>query len=446
MVRSRRILGALAVVVAVAFAANAQPQPFEVAPGITVGVQRLAATAADTGTPIYFIAGGPGVSGFEELTRRAALFERLRAAGEVVIVEQRGAGSSLPAVHCTERWQLPTDRAVSRDEVVADAKRAFAACAAALRVRGVDLSAYRTEHYAADLRAVMRAFGHERVRVVAHSYGTMIALELLRLDPARIERAVLAGVMGPGDALRNPAHHERALATLAQDLRLNPAALRERTTAALRRVQREPLAARTPQGEAVVLGRDDIARGLVQSLGRPAEARTLPTLIDSIADGQADITSAWFQAAAAGTQLARTGVIARRSAAQHFVTVCASSESAEHRAARTRSDSLFGHQLHAPLPEACGAFGLPIGPVRAPVPADVPVLLISALLDVRTPHEQALAAGRTVPRATLLTLAGAGHGDVLGPDPALDDAIDGFLRGRPVAAATLAPRVAAVPD
>lgn len=323
--------------------ALAQPQAFEVAPGLTVGVQRLPAVGAmaPAATPTYFVAGGPGVSGFEELQRRPAFFARLRSLGEVVIVEQRGTGSSLPALSCSERWQLPTHRTVTRGEVVADARRAFAACAAALRARGIELSAYRTEHYAADLRAVMRALDHERVRVFAHSYGTMIALELLRLDRQRVERAVLAGVMGPGDALRDPDHHERVLATLAQALGLVPALLRDRTAAALTRVALEPIAARTAQGDTVVLGRDDIARGLVQSLGRPAEARTLPALIDAIAEGRADTTNAWFTAAANSTHLARTGVIARRAAAQHFVTVCANGESPAHRAARTREGSRF---------------------------------------------------------------------------------------------------------
>jgi pimeloyl-ACP methyl ester carboxylesterase len=407
--------------------ARAQPRAFDVARGQSVSVQRLPATGAAPGTPIYFIAGGPVVSGFEELQRRPALFERLRTHGEVVIVEQRGAGSSLPAVDCSERWRLPTGRAVSRDEVVADARRAFAACAARLRAQAVDLAAYRTELYAADLRAVMRAFGHERVRLLAHSYGTMIALELLRLDAPRIERAVLAGVMGPGDALRDPAHHERALETLARDLGLAPAALRERAAAALRRVEGEPITARTAAGETIVLGRDDIARGFVQSLGRPAEARSLPALFDAIAEGRADTAAAWFPATAAATHLARTGPLARRSAAQHFITVCANGESEERRSSRTRGDRLFGHQLHTALPDACDACGVPIGPVRPPVTADTPVLLVSALLDVRTPHEQAVAVQRTLPQAVLLTLEGAGHGDLLGPDPAVEAAIDGFL-------------------
>jgi pimeloyl-ACP methyl ester carboxylesterase len=422
-------------------AAPAGMQPFPVAPGQTVGVQRLAAApeAPAGAAPIYFIAGGPAVSPNEELSRRPVLFARLQNLGEVVMVEQRGAGSSLPAMDCNTRWALPLDRVPTRAEAIADARRQLTSCSAALRAQGVNLTAYRTELYAADLQAVMRHLGHERVRLVAHSYGTMIALELLRLDAPRIERAVLAGVMGPGDALRDPRDHERVLDTLAADLGLDAAKLRAQVAEALDRAERTPPAGRTADGTAVVLGRDDIARGIVQALGRPGPGRQLPGVIESLAAGRSDATlQAWLGEVAEGTRTARTGPLARRAAAQHYLTVCANAETEARRHART-ARSLFGHLLHATLPEACDAWGLPTAQARAPVAADTPVLLVSALLDVRTPHEQALSAQRTLPRATLLTLAGAGHGEVLGPHPALDAALVAFLRGQPIPAATFPP-------
>ena len=434
---------------------------FALANGQSIGVLRLPATSLPSaGTPIYFIAGGPGVSGVEEAQRRPALFERLRALGEVVIVEQRGAGSSQPDMQCSERWSLPLTRAVSRAEWTAQTRDRFASCAQRLRAQGVDLSAYRTEHYAADLRAVMQQLGHSRVRLLAHSYGTMIALEFLRADSTRsdaprAERAVLAGVMGPGDALRDPQHHERVLDTLSQDLGLaTPGVLRERVAAALSRVQREPLAITLSAPEETLLfSRDDIARALVQAMGRPTEAAQLPALLQALADGSAAASHAsglptwsqtWLETAGNGVRLARTGPINRRSAAQHYLTVCANGEPTERRAARERGqrEGLFGHTLHSVLPDACDGWGTPFPPPRAAVSANTPVLLISALLDVRTPHEQALAAAKTLPQSVLLTLAGAGHGEVLGPDVALDAAIDSFLRGEPVKPQTLRIRAA----
>ena len=438
---SRLLVAGVAVVAGLARAQSALTPALllEVAPGQSIGVQRLVASAdAQRGVPIYFIAGGPAVAPSEELVRRPALFERLRTLGEVVLVEQRGAGSSQPNMDCDTRWALALDRVPSRAEVIADAERQFRSCGEALRARGIDLARYRTEAYAADLLAVMRHLGHERVRLVAHSYGTMIALELLRAAPERVERAVLAGVMGPGDALRDPAHHERVLATLAAQVGLDPARLQRQTAALLAQLKQHPVAARTSAGVPIVLGHDDIARGLVQGLGRPLEAPTLPRVIAALAEGQLDDAAAWLQRVADGTHAARTGPLARRAAAQHYLTVCANAEPAERRAARS-APSLFGHQLHAPLPDACAAWGLPAAAARPPVVAETPVLLVSAQLDVRTPHEQALAVARTLPRSTLLTLAGAGHGEVLGPNSELDRLTTAFLRGETLSTATLPP-------
>jgi pimeloyl-ACP methyl ester carboxylesterase len=431
----------------------------EVAPGLSIGVQRLPALAeAPPGAaPIYFIAGGPAVSPSEELARRPALFAMLRGLGEVVLVEQRGAGSSQPSMDCDAHWALPLERVPTREEVVVDARRQFVHCAAAVRARGVRLEAYRTEAYAQDLQRVMQSLGHPRVRLLAHSYGTMIALELLRMDAPRIERAVLAGVMGPGDALRDPAHHERVLATLATDLGLDAQRLRAQVQAALARATAAPLCVHTADGVPVHLGRDDIARGIVQSLGRPVQARHLPAVIEALsawpmpasaapaaagdarAQAQADPTTAtWLRDVAEGTRTARTGPLARRAAAQHYLSVCANGQTQAGQRSRS-SESLFGHQLHAALPQACDGWGLPVAAARPPVVADVPVLLVSALLDVRTPHEQALAAQRTLPQATLWVLAGAGHGEVLGPHPQLDAALAAFLRGQTLPPTTLEP-------
>jgi pimeloyl-ACP methyl ester carboxylesterase len=415
--------------------ATAGAEAFEVQPGITVDVHRLAAgpQAPAGALPIYFIAGGPAVGPAEELARRPALFHALQNLGEVVLVGQRGAGGSRPSMDCHARWALPLDRVPSRAEVVADARRQFRLCTAALRARGVDPGAYRTEAYALDLRTVMHALGHRQVRLVAHSYGTMIALELLRQDSGRVERAVLAGVMGPGDALRNPLHHERVLGTLAQSQGLQAAHLSATVAKVLARVARVPLTADTGDGVAVVLGRDDIARGLLQTLGRPAEASRLPALAEALAAGRRDaVTHAWLRKVAEDTRDARTGPLARRAPAQHYLTVCANGEPDARRRARL-ARSLFGQQLHLPLPEACDGWGLPPASARGPVSADLPVLLISAKLDVRTPHEQALAVQETLPSATLVTLAEAGHGEVLGPYPGLEPALISFLRGELVA-------------
>jgi pimeloyl-ACP methyl ester carboxylesterase len=418
--------------------------PFEVAPNVTVGVRRLSAIEGEgtAAAPIYFIAGGPGVSGMEELERRPALFARLRALGEVVIVEQRGAGYVLPSSNCAVRWNLPLDQPVARDAWVAHARERFVECAQELRSHGTDLTQWRTPVYAQDLIAVMRALNHRRVRLYAHSYGTMIAFEVLRQEPERVERAVLAGIMGPGDALRDPAHHERVLATAAHMLKLAPRDLYQRAAAALDAVVRQPLSARTSNQESIVLGRDDVARALVQTLGRPGEIARLPALLDAITRGKAaELHGGWLRGAADSALQQRRGPLHRRAAAQHYATVCSGGEAADHKARREAAmhSGLFGHVLHSMLPEACDGLGITPGiEPPAPVRSRVSVMLVSALLDVRTPHEQAQLAAHYLPNSVMLTLLNAGHGELLAEDSQLIDAVNSFLRGGEVQSQSLA--------
>ncbi len=59
----------------------------------------------------------------EELRRQAALFSRLQQLGDLVLVGQRGAGSSQPQMDCDTHGLLPLERVPSRAEIIADARR-----------------------------------------------------------------------------------------------------------------------------------------------------------------------------------------------------------------------------------------------------------------------------------------------------------------------------------
>ena len=132
--------------------------------------------APATAPPLLFIHGMLGDASFWEPTVEALGERRPRA----IAVELRGHGSSEPAP---------------------DADYSPAACAA-------------------DVRAVLDAYGLERAIVVGHSYGALVALGFAARYPERVERLVLADP--PGDFTRLPAEVRRDqlepfLAALAGD-------------------------------------------------------------------------------------------------------------------------------------------------------------------------------------------------------------------------------------
>ena len=114
---------------------------------------------------------------------------------------------------------LPITAPLRRDQLIESARQRFAACRRAWQSEGVDLAGYNTVAYAQDIIAVADSLGYRRFAVVAFSYGSQIALELLRSHSDRLSRAVLLGVMGTSDSLRNPMDHDAVLGRAAQLLR-----------------------------------------------------------------------------------------------------------------------------------------------------------------------------------------------------------------------------------
>jgi pimeloyl-ACP methyl ester carboxylesterase len=172
---------------------------------IRLAFLRWKSTSPKPGSPILFLAGGPGIPGsaVARVPAYAQLFERLRAEGDVIVPDQRGTGLCEPSLTCataTPPTGLFESEAAMRQGILSEIRP----CASKLREEGIAIEAYNTKESAGDVEDLRRALGAERVRLVAASYGTELALETIRLHGSRIERAVLAGVRGPDQALKLP--------------------------------------------------------------------------------------------------------------------------------------------------------------------------------------------------------------------------------------------------
>lgn len=112
---------------------------------------RVLGTGSDT---VVVLHGGPGAGINSVLTDFAPLADRFT----VVFFDQRGGGrSTLPA----------------------------------------DITLLHARYFVADLEAVRRHFNLERLALVTHSFGSIVAARYAREHPDRIERLVLHGATGP---------------------------------------------------------------------------------------------------------------------------------------------------------------------------------------------------------------------------------------------------------
>jgi len=164
---------------------------------LTVGIVP-AASRHPAPDPLVYLAGGPG--GYplgEAQTLIAAGFNRDR---ELIIISQRGDlyGPPNPAPTCPEADRafqrtlgLPLDGSQATRLNVAAAQ----ACYQRLVAAGSDLGAYNTTENAADVADLRVALGIRQWNVFGTSYGTNLAMTLMREHPQGIRSVTLDSVV-----------------------------------------------------------------------------------------------------------------------------------------------------------------------------------------------------------------------------------------------------------
>jgi pimeloyl-ACP methyl ester carboxylesterase len=145
--------------------------------------------------PVVHLAGGPGsssldVAGYVLGQGLDAVLDRR----DLILFDQRGTGYSQPRLDCTEREAVTStllDGSLSPEGIQQAVLDAFRRCRERLVAQGIDLSAYHSAASAADLDDLRAALGYEKLNLYAVSYGTRLALTLMRDHPIAISSAVL---------------------------------------------------------------------------------------------------------------------------------------------------------------------------------------------------------------------------------------------------------------
>lgn len=412
---------------------------------IELAFVRLHALVGHPGPPIVWLSGGPGDSGTADLATPALeLFLELRKLGDVILLDQRGTGSSVPRLDCSQVFQFPRDVAIERPRAVRAIETAARSCAEKWRAQGVDLSSYNTRESAEDVEDLRLALGSEKIRVLAGSYGTHLALAALRAHEESFDRVVLLGVVGPDHLRRSPANSEEQLSRIARLVAGDPGAGSADLLESIRRV-RDRLAAHpatvaveTPGGDqhTIVVGSFDVewyTRALLTS--RTAIAH-LPALFRAMENGDfselARVADGWRSASAP--------------AASIFTHRCASaaSEARELRIARERPAATLGDATDFAEAGVCRSWGITPLPAsfREPVRSSVPTLFVSGTLDGDAPESNAVEVMGGFPNGVHLRVEGAAHSLLGFDDAATRAAIVRFFGGRAPAARVALPALA----
>ncbi|MXW98201.1 MAG: alpha/beta hydrolase [Acidimicrobiaceae bacterium] len=417
--------------------------------GISVAIRH--GTGDESLPPLAVLQGGPGGSSSN------LAFALASRPYTQVLIDQRGVGFGSANFWCRE-WQVALKQILeaTRDRADEVASAAFARCSDRFKHEPV-FAHTSTEAHAADVVDVMAALGYEQWLLYGVSYGTTIALEVLRDDPAGLAGAVLDGVY-PGNLdldAAMAAGAERVVREFDEECSVDPVCSgilagttgREGVTMAgllaelIPRFNADPVVVPFATEETTLLepfdallDGDSVAGVVFRMLYNEFSATAIPGVLAGLAreDGantgdQGGPPSATKIVALVGvetaSQQAHTGAPATSAA-----VTCAEwlpLASGPPPGIGPFGAAVVGEGLSARCePWAVAASPLPTEPVQS----DLPVLLISGRFDPITHPSFAEAAVEYLPRGTHVVTRTRGHGIwVWGYDNCVDRIVADFL-------------------
>jgi pimeloyl-ACP methyl ester carboxylesterase len=401
---------------------------------IRLSYVRFASTAARPGPPIIYLAGGPG-----GLATRAAggprfpIFMALREVADVIAFDQRGTGLSnhIPERPASTRPPPEFTQAGLTSYFRTDFQEAWADWTKA----GVAMTGYNTEQNADDIDDLRHHLGAEKVDLWGISYGTHLALSMLKRHGDRVNRVALASLEGQDQTVKRPSAVDALLRQVDGLLAADPAvrAAIPDLPALMRRVHAKLEAApvsmtATLNGAPVELRIGGFAIQLMAGglIANPQTLVMLPGLYLALDAGKTDVLKPF------ANEFANMLGIAGMPEATDLASGISPGRLALVR--REAKTAVLGEALNFPMPQLLGAVpGADLGEgFRSPLRIDHPALLVAGTLDGRTPMSEQDEVAAQFRRKSRVIVENAGH-NVFEAHPDVQALLVRFFRGETVA-------------
>ncbi|SHJ50239.1 alpha/beta hydrolase fold [Aquimarina spongiae] len=171
---------------------------------------RFKSTNSNPGSPIVYLAGGPGGSGISTAKgKRFELFIKLREIADVIAFDQRGTGMSHRLPNCDSRVEFDFAKPIDKAEYLQKTKDNCIKCLEFWKRNKVGLAAYNTTENARDIDELRKALNSDKISLWGISYGSHLAFEYIRLFEEHIDKAVLASLEGPDHTIKLPTSTEQ---------------------------------------------------------------------------------------------------------------------------------------------------------------------------------------------------------------------------------------------
>jgi pimeloyl-ACP methyl ester carboxylesterase len=341
-------------------------------------------------------------------------------------------------LQCATRTPFLPDAFESEQHVASALDNMVQSCVRMMRRDGYTIEAYNTAESVEDLEDLRRALGVPKLRLLAGSYGTELALQTIRRHGDRIESAVLAGVRGPDMTWRLPSTRDAQLHRLSALVAADPkwaGTLPDLEGAVRRLIDRlrwKPLwvavtDAKTGQAIRVRVGPVAVQAIVGSDVNEPDWAPLLPATMASLAAGDSTLFVRRIEDLYNGTG---SGV-----SIMQIATDCASGASPgrRDRVATEAATALLGNVKNVFVnPAFCELAGTPEldASYRAPIASPVRTLFITGSMDGITPPDQADEVRSRFPNGTQLTVKNGWHETL--PASEVQSAVSDFFDGKKV--------------
>ena len=392
--------------------------------------------------PLVYLVGGPGSSGTRLLLSSFQAYLRAFAADrDIIVIDQRGAGLSRPPLYCDEaRFRLDEilqSRHQDHAELMLDVLRQ---CQARLSRNGIRFAAFHSENSARDIVNVLLSLGYERWNLVGVSYGSRLALTMMRVHPQYIRSVILDSVYPPQADIFLDSYYngERALKVLFDACRASESCharypdLEDVFYALYHRLNVSPLmVSYTPpryQTLDIEISGYRLYDWVFSWLYSVRAIQSIPRWIDELDEGRSQ------GAAPAGVNYEAQPLTAL-SLGMHYTVQCQEeyiSPAARNYAGIIAAYPHLSGYLRYPVEGAdtlqrlCGLWQAEARPAIAnsPVESDIPTLLLSGDFDPITPPTYADLAAQTLSTSYSFVWPQVGHGVLRSDDCAVGIALD----------------------
>jgi pimeloyl-ACP methyl ester carboxylesterase len=408
-------------------------------PDVRLPVATLRPPTPTADDPVLVIDGGPGGDGVG--LARIISEQPAAATRTAVIIGQRGTPLADPSFDCPEteaadRAAYPSD--LGTEEQLDAYEVALRSCFERVSAEEPSFQAYDTATAADDLEAARRALGYDRWNLYGTSYGTRLALEVLRRHPGPVRSAVLDSVY-PAEvesyATLAPAA-ERAFTELADACAADPGCaaaypdLLGRIAVLYDRLEAEPVDVTVPHPgtgapTTVRWDGDRTVQAAFNGLYYAEIIRLLPFLLRSFEQGDFSLATTTY------LDLIETGSASLAEGLYYAVECRERAPFADEAGLRDQATTMPAWVRSAGLAETdledCESWVAPPADASTgePVRSDVPTLVLAGRFDPITPPDWSRQVADTLENTVYVEFPGSGHAP--GTDPCGGDVIAAFL-------------------